>query len=136
VAWHGDDELRFSLPALLVLTLSLGYACGATAVEPALGRVVSLDADAAVIAVDGPGSTRLRIPLSGAGAERGLRVGGRVRVWRDDADATGGGVPRLSPIGARDLTGVRGRLSRGAGRGGIGDGVGRGGRPGGFRGGR
>jgi hypothetical protein len=70
------------------------------------------------------------VPVAALQGGRLPAPGALVRVWSGDdgTDATGPGL-RLIPAGAgRDLTGVRGRLSRGAGRGGAGSGGGRGGR--------
>jgi hypothetical protein len=148
VVWHGSDGARVPLSALLVLTLGLGCTASVAAAEPALGRVISIQADTVVVAMDSPGNPRLSVPLADVSGARDLTVGSRVRVWRGGtgtdtgADTGAGSGTRVSPAGGsgggRDLTGVRARLSRGAGRGGGlgGMGSGMGGRTGGHRGGR
>ena len=107
------------MPWLLVATLAGGAPVGAE--EVMLGRVLSVTADSVTVALgDDSAGRRLTLPLDEVGG-RGLVPGSLVRVWSGDASAV-----RMTPIGGgvADRTGVRARLSRGAGRGGMGGGRG------------
>jgi hypothetical protein len=112
--------------ALLLLTLATEAAA-----EVHLGRVLGVEGDTILVSVAATAAP-LRLPASALPDARLAAPGTLVRVWSGDEAGEAGGL-RLTPVAngaGRDLTGVRGRLSRGAGRAGAGagSGGGRGGR--------
>jgi hypothetical protein len=106
------------------LIAALYLAAGAApAADPFLGRVVRVEGGSVVVSTL-DGSTSLHLPLAAAGAGRSLTPGSLVRIWPGDAQGAGGTATRLEPLGGplgggmgRDPSGVRSRLSRGAGMG-------------------